>query len=140
FGRVTVGVVVGGVSPGPQIQMLSRGVDVLVATPGRLLDHLGAGHVRLDAVEVDESYYLDSNPDVAEGIRLGNIRSAQEHFVDHGYFEGRLPYRIMVNEEWYLAAHQDVAQNVQFGEYKSGQDHFDGPGYSEGRAPYPIRR
>lgn len=94
----------------------------------------------LDAVEVDESYYLDSNPDVAEGIRLGNIRSAQEHFVDHGYFEGRLPYRIMVNEEWYLAAHQDVAQNVQFGEYKSGQDHFDGPGYSEGRAPYPIRR
>jgi ATP-dependent RNA helicase RhlE len=30
----------GGVSPRPQIEALSRGVDIIVATPGRLLDHL----------------------------------------------------------------------------------------------------
>ena len=45
---VTASVVVGGVKPGPQQRALARGVDVLIATPGRLLDHLGTGAVRLD--------------------------------------------------------------------------------------------
>lgn len=49
---VTVAVVFGGVSPGPQIRQLSQGVDVLVATPGRLLDHLGERHIRLDLTEI----------------------------------------------------------------------------------------
>src|SRR5208337_2197025 len=40
FARISVGVIVGGVSHGPQIRMLARGLDVLVATPGRLLDHV----------------------------------------------------------------------------------------------------
>ena len=44
--------VFGGVSIRPQIAALERGVDVLVATPGRLLDHLGQGTVDLSAVEV----------------------------------------------------------------------------------------
>ncbi|WP_169560976.1 DEAD/DEAH box helicase [Sneathiella chinensis] len=46
--RVSVAVVVGGVKPGPQIRDLARGVDILVATPGRLLDHMNTGAVRLD--------------------------------------------------------------------------------------------
>ena len=45
-------VIFGGVSEGPQIQELRRGVDVLVATPGRLLDLLARKLVRLDRVEV----------------------------------------------------------------------------------------
>jgi ATP-dependent RNA helicase RhlE len=45
-------VVFGGTSIRPQIQSLVRGVHVLVATPGRLLDLMNQGHVRLDAVEV----------------------------------------------------------------------------------------
>jgi superfamily II DNA/RNA helicase len=44
--------VFGGVAPGPQISGLRGGVDVLVACPGRLDDHLRHGHARLDAVEV----------------------------------------------------------------------------------------
>ncbi len=44
--------VVGGLAPGPQIAALKRGVDIVVATPGRLEDHLRAGHVRLDGIEV----------------------------------------------------------------------------------------
>jgi ATP-dependent RNA helicase RhlE len=49
---LSVGVIVGGVSPGPQIEMLSRGLEVLVATPGRLLDHMGTGRVKLETTEV----------------------------------------------------------------------------------------
>jgi ATP-dependent RNA helicase RhlE len=45
-------VIFGGVSARPQIQTLSRGIHVLVATPGRLLDLMNQGKVRLDAVEV----------------------------------------------------------------------------------------
>jgi ATP-dependent RNA helicase RhlE len=41
----------GGVSQGPQVQALSRGVDVLVATPGRLLDLMNQGQVKFDGLE-----------------------------------------------------------------------------------------
>lgn len=44
--------VFGGVPAGPQIKSLRAGVDVLVACPGRLADHVHSGHVNLDAVEV----------------------------------------------------------------------------------------
>jgi ATP-dependent RNA helicase RhlE len=48
FTGLTHTVVYGGAKAGPQIRALARGVDVLVATPGRLLDHLQAGKLRLD--------------------------------------------------------------------------------------------
>lgn len=44
--------VFGGVGMNPQIQALSRGVDVLVACPGRLLDLAGQGNVDLSHVEI----------------------------------------------------------------------------------------
>ncbi len=49
---LSVAVVFGGVPHGPQRLALSGGVYVLVATPGRLLDHMGTGVARLDRVEV----------------------------------------------------------------------------------------
>ena len=42
----------GGVGQNPQVQKLSRGVDVVVACPGRLEDLITQGHARLDAVEI----------------------------------------------------------------------------------------
>ncbi|MGD9739523.1 MAG: DEAD/DEAH box helicase [Bauldia sp.] len=55
YGRhldLTTAVVIGGVSMRAQIRALARGVDVLIATPGRLVDHMKTGSVRLDAVEI----------------------------------------------------------------------------------------
>jgi ATP-dependent RNA helicase RhlE len=49
---VRVASVIGGVAAGPQEQALRRGVDVVVATPGRLLDHLRSGIASFDALEV----------------------------------------------------------------------------------------
>ena len=43
-------VILGGVGQHPQVRALARGVDILIATPGRLLDLLGQGHLRLDKV------------------------------------------------------------------------------------------
>ncbi len=45
-------VVFGGAPIRPQIKALANGVDVLVATPGRLIDLMNKGHLRLDRVEI----------------------------------------------------------------------------------------
>ncbi len=54
FGKhsgLSFGLVVGGVGYGPQYQLLSRPLDLLVATPGRLIDHLEQKRVDLSNVE-----------------------------------------------------------------------------------------
>ncbi|GGI17702.1 DEAD/DEAH box helicase [Oxalicibacterium faecigallinarum] len=45
-------VIFGGVGINPQIKLLKHGVDILVATPGRLLDHMQQGTVNLDHIEI----------------------------------------------------------------------------------------
>jgi ATP-dependent RNA helicase RhlE len=55
YGRhmgLSVAVVFGGVGHRPQIQALARGVDVLVATPGRLLDHMGERDADISGTEI----------------------------------------------------------------------------------------
>ena len=49
---VTAAAIFGGVKPGPQERALRSGVDVIVATPGRLLDHLQHPWARLDRLEI----------------------------------------------------------------------------------------
>jgi ATP-dependent RNA helicase RhlE len=44
--------VLGGVGFGPQLKALKNGIDLLVATPGRLLDHMQRGSVKLDQVDI----------------------------------------------------------------------------------------
>ncbi len=44
--------VFGGVSPQPQIQKLRQGVDIVIACPGRLEDHVKSRHADLSAVEI----------------------------------------------------------------------------------------
>ena len=50
--RLNVTMLFGGVGMQPQVQNLHRGVDILVACPGRLLDHMEQGTAKLDAVEL----------------------------------------------------------------------------------------
>jgi superfamily II DNA/RNA helicase len=44
--------VFGGVRPNPQIQGLRNGVDIVIACPGRLADHVQTGHANLDSIEI----------------------------------------------------------------------------------------
>jgi len=50
--KLNSAVIFGGVGINPQIKMLKHGVDVLVATPGRLLDHMQQGTVNLNKIEI----------------------------------------------------------------------------------------
>lgn len=51
FLRFSHAAVYGGVSQEPQVRALSRGVEALVATPGRLLDLMEQGHINLKEIE-----------------------------------------------------------------------------------------
>jgi superfamily II DNA/RNA helicase len=50
--KLTLALLIGGVSFDDQLRKLDRGVDVLIATPGRLLDHFGRGKILLTGVEI----------------------------------------------------------------------------------------
>ncbi len=50
--KLDVALLIGGVSMDDQLKKLDRGVDVLIATPGRLLDHFRRGRIMLMGVEI----------------------------------------------------------------------------------------
>ena len=50
--RLEAAAIYGGVGMEPQTRALARGVDLVIATPGRFLDHMSRGHVDLDRIEV----------------------------------------------------------------------------------------
>ena len=50
--RMNISAIYGGAGMGPQVEMFRRGVDVLVATPGRLMDHMERGTAKLDSIEI----------------------------------------------------------------------------------------
>jgi hypothetical protein len=89
-------------------------------------------------VEVDERWYLDQHEDIAQAMGGGSVSSAKQHFVDDGYFEGRLPFPMPVDERWYLQQYPDVAESVRKGVVASGEQHFAEDGYREGRLPFPL--
>src|SRR5262245_26616378 len=74
YGRhlgLSVAVVVGGVSHRPQAIALARGVDVLVATPGRLIDHLGERNISCAETEI---FVLDEADQMLDLGFLPSIR------------------------------------------------------------------
>ena len=69
-------VIFGGVNQRPQCKSLRRGVDVLVATPGRLLDLINQGELKLDRVEIlvldeaDRMLDMGFLPDIKRIVKL----------------------------------------------------------------------
>src|SRR4051812_8296500 len=68
--------------------------------------------ILLRSVAVDEAWYLSQYPDIAEAVAGGELKSARQHFIDTGYFEGRLPGPLKVDEAWYLSEYPDVAEGI----------------------------
>jgi hypothetical protein len=89
----------------------------------------------LEHVRVDERYYLRSYPDVGVAIENGSFTDPRHHYVEFGYFEDRLPFKIDVDEEFYFRANPDIKAGVRGGLIPSAQVHFERHGYEEGRLP-----
>ena len=70
FTHLSTALIVGGVRPSGQIKMLNAGVDIIVATPGRLLDHINNGALSLAKTqnlvvdEADQMLSLGFLPDI----------------------------------------------------------------------------
>ncbi len=74
--KLDVALLIGGVSMDEQVKKLDRGVDVLIATPGRLLDHFQRGRIMLMGVEIlvideaDRMLDMGFIPDIEKICRL----------------------------------------------------------------------
>ncbi len=73
---LTVATIFGGVAHGPQRSALARGVDVIVAAPGRLLDHLGERDADLSQVEI---FVLDEADQMLDMGFILPIRQVVKH-------------------------------------------------------------
>ncbi len=92
----------------------------------------------LAAVPVDEAFYCDFYPGIGQGVAAGKISSAANHFVRHGYFEGRMAFPMQVDDAWYLSTYQDVKEAIANGGVQSAEDHFLRFGYAQGRLPEAL--
>ena len=77
---ITAAAVFGGVGMGPQEHAFRRGVDIIIATPGRLLDHFRAPYAKLAGVEV---LVLDEADRMLDMGFLPDIRRVLRHIPSH---------------------------------------------------------
>jgi ATP-dependent RNA helicase RhlE len=103
--------VIGGVAFAPQEKALRQGVDVIVATPGRLLDHLRQGNARLSEVrylvvdEADRMLDMGFLPDVRR--ILGRLPTARQTL----FFSATMPAPVARLAQEIL--HQPVSLSVE---------------------------
>lgn len=83
----------------------------------------------------DESYYLTAHGDLSTAHNRGEIGDLHRHFVEAGYFEGRLGTAPEVDAEYYLATYPDVGRAIAAGQIGSAAEHYAQRGAAEGRAP-----
>jgi len=88
-------VVFGGVGQYPQVKALSGGVDVLVATPGRLLDLMGQKHLRLDHLEVFVLDEADRMLDMGFIHDVRRVIAALPHKRQSLFFSATMPREIV---------------------------------------------
>lgn len=112
YGRflgLSTAVVFGGVSMFQQKQALVRGVDVLVATPGRLLDHVGQRTLRLDRVEIlvlDEADHMLDMGFIHALKRIAQLLPAQRQSL---FFSATMPGPIEDLASQFLTDPQRIA-------------------------------
>src|SRR2546428_1213973 len=113
FTDLRVAVVFGGVGYGLQREALARGVDILVATPGRLLDLLQQGTFRLDAIrflvldEADRLLDMGFLPDVRRIVQ----KSPRERHTS--LFSATIPPEIETLIQWAMNHPQTIQIGVR---------------------------
>src|SRR5260370_31570603 len=81
----------------------------------------------------DEEFYAAIYPDLAAARDCGSIADLRTHFVDHGYWEGRLGAPPQIDDAFYRESYPDVAAPIDRGEFTSPLDHFIKAGAPAGR-------
>ncbi|QOV89721.1 DEAD/DEAH box helicase [Humisphaera borealis] len=100
--KVTTIPIYGGHSFGQQAQALQRGVDVVVATPGRAVDHIGRKTMNLSGISVLALDEADEMLDMGFADDLETILSATPETRQTIFFSATLPPRIAGMAKRYL--------------------------------------
>jgi hypothetical protein len=87
------------------------------------------------SISFSPEFYLKTYPDIAEAHAAGQIEDLRRHFVELGFFEGRMGCEPPVDETYYTTQYKDVGAAVQRGDVLSGGEHYMRSGASEGRIP-----
>ena len=114
-------VIFGGVSQKPQVNSLNRGIDILVATPGRLLDLIQQGHVDLRSVEF---FVLDEADRMLDMGFINDIKKVLEKLPKERqslFFSATMPKNIIdlsnkiLKSPQKIVAHQNstTAETIQ---------------------------
>ena len=101
--------VFGGVNINPQIQSLRRGVDILVATPGRLLDHLRNRTVDLSKVEILVLDEADRMLDMGFIHDIRQILKALPEQRQNLFFSATFPREIRQFADSFLKSPKEIA-------------------------------
>jgi len=94
FCRFSVAVVFGGVGHVPQTRAIRAGLDVLVATPGRLIDHLDSGTLRLDTTDIVVLDEADHMLDLGFVVPIRKILSRLPKKRQSLFFSATMPREI----------------------------------------------
>lgn len=93
--KIRHAVIFGGVGQGKQVTALNRGAHILVATPGRLLDLMGQGHIHLNKLRV---FVLDEADRMMDMGFLPALKRIIDHLPDKRqslFFSATLPNHIV---------------------------------------------
>ena len=111
--RVSVTAIYGGASIGEQLRRLSRGVDIVVGTPGRVLDHIGRGSLDLSSI----SYMVLDEAD--EMLNMGFIEDIEAIMAAMNeerrvlLFSATMPERIVRLSQSYMREPQMLRVEAQ---------------------------
>ncbi|NJL17837.1 MAG: DEAD/DEAH box helicase [Nitrospira sp.] len=92
--RISVLAVYGGQAIGPQLYALKRGVDIVVATPGRALDHIRRGVLKLEHVQIVVLDEADEMLDMGFADDLDAILQQTPNTKQTALFSATMPQRI----------------------------------------------
>ncbi len=118
--RLHVSTIYGGAGMGPQIDALRRGTDILVATPGRLIDHMERGSAKLDAIEIlvlDEAdRMLDMGFLPAIKRVLGRVPPQRQTLLFSATFESQIKQLALEfmrdPQQVHVAANNTIAETI----------------------------
>ena len=85
-----------------------------------------------------EAFYRATYADLDAAAASGQIPDLHRHYVETGYFEGRMGAPPRVDEVFYISTYPDVATAIQRGEVASATEHYIRFGAAEGRIPSPA--
>jgi superfamily II DNA/RNA helicase len=111
--KLTVALLIGGVSFDDQERKLERGADILIATPGRLLDHFGRGKLLMSAVDylvIDEADRMLDMGFIPDIERICKLLPPSRQTL---FFSATMPPEIQRLTEQFLRNPEQIRVNAQ---------------------------